>query len=442
MKQKRLVSLALSLTLLLSLTVSVHGQEDDSPFPDVEGHWAESIIEEWRQYGVIGGDTVTGTFRPDDFLSRAEFATLLNRIMGYPLIEIKHFHDVPANTWYAETMSRLNSAGIIQGDGNDMIRPLDPVTRQEAAVILCRALGIEEQAANTDFLDTDEIASWAEGAVGALYNMGAIQGWEGYFDPQDPISRCQAVVLLNNLIAAVMTRPGTWSQDVNGDLYVCTKQAQLENMTVTGDLILTAGVASGDVTLSGVTVEGDVIVRGGGEKSIHILPGCRFEGDMILAKATDDPLRVSNESGEALPPIQVENSLSTIILEGDMTTVAVHCDAPLIFRGGKVEALTVSAPKSDLTVEKEAAIAALTIEKEAKDTQLLVEGVVTSLTTHAAATVNNSGKISSAHAAASGLVLAGKLPVKTSMASGVVRPKDGNGKSVPNVDVVYNNNKK
>ena len=136
MKRNRLAALALSLTLVLGSPLPVLGQEAETktPFPDVEGHWAQGVLERWYDYGVIAGDTGTGAFRPDDPLSRAEFAALLNRIMGYPLIEIKHFNDVPANAWYAETMSRLNSAGIIQGAGNDMVRPLSPVTRQEAAV--------------------------------------------------------------------------------------------------------------------------------------------------------------------------------------------------------------------------------------------------------------------------------------------------------------------
>lgn len=467
MKQKKIISLLLGLTLLFSLSLPAFGEEDPEPsspdpetyaqeepdavlpggesapkeeaqfgFPDVEGHWAQSVIEKWHSFGVIAGDTVTGTFRPDDSLSRAEFATLLNRIMGYPLIEIKHFSDVPADTWYAETMSRLNSAGIIQGDGNNMVRPKDPVTRQEAVVILCRALGIEEQEAQVDFLDADEIASWAEGAVGALYNMGAVQGWEGSFDPQGPITRCQAVILLNNLIGGAMTVPGVWTRDVSGDLYICTKQARLEDMTVSGDLILTTGIDTGEVTLSGVTVEGDLIVLGCGERSLHIQSGCQFEGGFILSKTIDGAIRVVNESEEPIPSIQVNDGRSTVILEGDMTSVSVNCDVSMIFRGGSVETLSVSAPKADLTIEEGSAVTALNVEKEAKDSQVTVEGAVTTLTAYAAATVNNTGKINTAHAAASGLVLKGKKPNQITMVSGVVRPKDGNGKAISGVTTV------
>jgi hypothetical protein len=492
MKQKKLLSLLLSLTLLLSLALPAFGEdvssdvpdpaeqteqpvssavpdpaeqteqpdssavpdpaeqteqpdsagqteppeEPDLPsFPDVEGHWARNVIEKWHSFGVIAGDTWTGAFRPDDFLSRAEFATLLNRIMGYPLLEIKHFSDVPADTWYAETMSRLNSAGVIQGDGNNMVRPKDPVTRQEAVVILCRALGVEEQEASVDFLDAEEIAPWAAGAVGALYNLGAIHGWEGSFDPQDPITRCQAVILLDNLIGGAMTVPGVWTQDVSGDLYICTKQARLENMTVTGDLILTTGVDSGDVTLSGVTVEGDLKVLGCGERSLHIQSGCQFEGDVLLSKTIEGSLRVVNESDEPIPSVQVVSGSSTVVLEGAMTSVTLGCDVPLILRKAAVETLSISAPNADLTVEAESALSSLTVEEQAKDAGITTAGVITTLTARAAAKVTNSGKIETAHAAASGLVLAGKAPKAVTMISGVSRPKDGDGKTISNITI-------
>lgn len=434
MKRNRLAALALSLTMLLASSLPVRAEE--APFPDTEGHWAQSIIEKWHGFGVIGGDTATGAFRPDDCLTRAEFATLLNRIMGYPLVEVKHFSDVPADSWYAETMSRLNSAGIILGDGDNMVRPKDPVTRQEAAVILCRALGIEEQKANTSFLDAEEISSWAEGAVGALYNMGAVHGWEGYFDPQDPITRVQAVTLLDNLIGAVMTQPGTWTQNVEGDLYLCTKRARLENVTITGDLIVTSGVDTGDVTLSGVTVKGDVLVRGGGEKSIHIQSDCHLRHGMTLIKTIDGPLRVVNETDAPLPAVRINDGKSAVILEGSLSSVEVNCDAPVILRNGRTETLTVTAPRSDLTVEQDHTVATVTIEENAGDSELTVAGTVTALTTHAPARVNNSGAIDSAHAAASGLIMAGKLPKAFTMASGIARPKDETGKSISSVTLL------
>lgn len=438
MKRNSLTALVLSLVLCLGFLLPVHAQESENQafFPDVEGHWARDILERWHGYGVIAGDTVTGAFRPDDPLTRAEFAALLNRIMGYPLVEVKHFNDVPANAWYAEIMSRLNSAGIIQGDGDDMVRPLDPVTKQEAAVILCRVLNLKDEEANVDFLDKDEISLWAAGAVGALYNMGAIHGYEGYFDPQEPINRAQAVALLDNLFDAVMTRPGTWNQNVEGDLYVNAKWVRLEDMTVSGDLIITAGVGSGDVTMTNVTVMGDVILRGCGEKSFHILSGCDLQGDILIHKPTNGAIRLVNESESADLSVQVTGGSSTVILEGDIASVKVNAATPVSCRNGKIETLSISAPNADLTVEKGCAVSSLSLESSSTDAELSVKGSVTDLTVNTAAHIYTEGTISSAHITASGVVLVGTVPKKVSMPSGISSPKDGEGKAISNITVI------
>lgn len=433
MGRKRLISLALSLTLLLTLTLPAHGEV--AGFPDVEDHWARDILERWHSMGVIGGDTGTGAFRPDDPLSRAEFGAMLNRIMGYPLVELRRFTDVPTDAWYAETMSRLNGAGIIQGDGDDMIRPRDPVTRQEAAVILCRALNIPEEEAQILFHDADEIAPWASGAVGALYNMGAVQGYENYFEPQAPISRCQAVKLLDNLIGAAMTSPGTWDQDVEGDMYLNTKRSRLENMTISGDLIVTSGVDTGEVVLSGVTVKGDVILRGCGERAFRLLPDCVLEGELILEKTIEGPLWVINESGQPIPSLRLAAGNSEVTVEGDVTEMSLQCAVPVTLQNSQIETLSLTAPQSSLTLPKGSSVTELTIGTEAKDTLVTVEGSVASLTLNAPARVDNSGKISALHVAANKVVLAGKPATQWTMSRDVSRPRDGNGKVINDIIV-------
>lgn len=439
MKRKQTAALLLSSALLLGLALPAQAVERPV-LPDVpEDHWARPVLAEWQSYGVLAGDTDTGAIRPDDSLSRAELAALLDRIMGYPLLEIKHFNDVPADAWYAETMSRLNSAGVIQGDGNNQVRPQDPVTRQETAVILCRALGIPQEEADVDFLDKGDIAPWAAGAVGALYNRGAIHGWEGYFDPQAPITRCHVVTLLDNLIGAVMTRPGTWDRDVEGDLYICNKQALLTDFTVTGDLILSHGVDAGDVTLNNVTVQGDLILHGGGEHSVHIQSQCVFEGDIIIDKTVAGSLRLVNEMEEPLKPLRVDNVSPALILEGPMTTVDLYSPSQLSLQACTLEALTLHSPNSQVSVDKDSKVASLTIGEKAKGEKndrasapsITIGGEVTSLTAQAPARVEveDTGTVASAHAAVSGLVLAGKRPAKITAATSAARPKDDNGKT-------------
>jgi N-acetyl-anhydromuramyl-L-alanine amidase AmpD len=49
-------------------------------FKDIEGHWAESCIEACRERGLLEGRE-DGLFHPDDFLTRAELAAVIAKIV-------------------------------------------------------------------------------------------------------------------------------------------------------------------------------------------------------------------------------------------------------------------------------------------------------------------------------------------------------------------------
>ena len=49
-------------------------------FTDIDGHWAEAIIEEAVGLKIVGGYP-DGTFRPDNLIKREEFYKLLTNIL-------------------------------------------------------------------------------------------------------------------------------------------------------------------------------------------------------------------------------------------------------------------------------------------------------------------------------------------------------------------------
>ena len=54
--------------------------DGDSSFTDISGHWAEAEIERATSLGWIMGYT-DGTFRPDNYITRAEAMTMINRVL-------------------------------------------------------------------------------------------------------------------------------------------------------------------------------------------------------------------------------------------------------------------------------------------------------------------------------------------------------------------------
>lgn len=134
------------------------------PFSDINGHWAQSAIEKWNEHEIIEG--FEGLFKPDDEITRAEMAVIIDRLMVYQPAPDNPFQDL-TEEWYKEAMINAAANGVLQGF-EGQARPDDTITREEAAVMLARALHIEPQTAEIPFSDRESISDWARDLVAAM----------------------------------------------------------------------------------------------------------------------------------------------------------------------------------------------------------------------------------------------------------------------------------
>ena len=118
--------------------------DGENPFPDTEG-WAEEYILAAYQAGLVSGYP-DGTYRPDSCISRAEFAqvifqlTISQNILLEPVTDAV-FWDLPREgQWYAEAVYALADAGLMDGYPGDIFLAEDPITRAEAVVVVNRLL--------------------------------------------------------------------------------------------------------------------------------------------------------------------------------------------------------------------------------------------------------------------------------------------------------------
>lgn len=93
---RRFLILIVVCTVMLSSTTSVVAKEK---FNDIEGHWAERVIEKWENTGYINGYP-DGSFKPDSPVTRAELSKIL--VMAFDLTEVEkvNYDDVSDNEWY------------------------------------------------------------------------------------------------------------------------------------------------------------------------------------------------------------------------------------------------------------------------------------------------------------------------------------------------------
>ena len=99
------------------------GTENNVIFKDISGHWAEDIILKAAELGyIIGyGD---GTFRPEEYITRAEVTTLLNRVLHRQVESEEHMLDymivwsdnTPDKWYYTDIQEATNSHFYEKGD--------------------------------------------------------------------------------------------------------------------------------------------------------------------------------------------------------------------------------------------------------------------------------------------------------------------------------------
>lgn len=171
-------------------------------FTDIENvSWAEEAISYLYKAGVISGKSEK-TFAPNDNVTRAELAKML--VLGLKLEskdQTKEFEDVTSGAWFYDYVNIAASNGIITGDEYGRFNPDSPVTRQDAAVMMYRAISPTNKVEKAFFEDYEEIADYSKDAVDYLYSKGIINGvGDGMFAPKSNVTRAQIAKMLYLLL--------------------------------------------------------------------------------------------------------------------------------------------------------------------------------------------------------------------------------------------------
>lgn len=174
-------------------------QPEPASFRDIKGHWAENIIIQAVREGIVKGYS-DGSFKPGKAVTRAEFVVMLmNRLQSRPDDATAHFTDnEEIGSWAQSAVAQAASLGYIQGGVSGAFRPQDPITRAEMAVMLANVLGAETSAnAATTFADDASIPAWARTAVASMQRDGFLAGrGNNRFAPASNATRAEALNVL------------------------------------------------------------------------------------------------------------------------------------------------------------------------------------------------------------------------------------------------------
>lgn len=149
-------------------------------FTDIEGSYAKDAILELVNAGILNG-TGNGAFNPTGKIERQDFAIILARALGLDSGQAPSsatFTDVPTDHYAFSAVEAAVQAGLINGYGNGLFGNGQNLSRQDMAVIFVRALGIDAtgKASELEFSDANAIADYAKDAVAAAVELGLLSG--------------------------------------------------------------------------------------------------------------------------------------------------------------------------------------------------------------------------------------------------------------------------
>lgn len=276
-RTKRWTSLLLGITIALpvwGLTTTNWVQANE-----IQHHWAAEVLSKWQSKGYIRGFK-DGSLKPDENVTRAQLAALINKSFGFTKTADIAYKDVHSSNWFYNDIAIARAEGYMKGYNNSTFQPNQKITRQELAVVLTSIKQLKTSDSANQMKDTINSPAWSRLAIGAVIDSHLMKGDNILFRPLDTTTRAEAVTVLERslqpltipaLLPPLITlynTPGIYGpvsgqQQITGDVQIDLAGITLRNIVIEGDLILGESIGKGAITLDHVTVKGKTIINGG-----------------------------------------------------------------------------------------------------------------------------------------------------------------------------------
>ena len=178
-------------------------------FTDINEYWGATFVDFLYNSGITTG-YADGTFRPNQNISRAQFAVMLYRYLGldetlYADVELPFADNAKIPEYAIPAIQALYTEGVINGstgkDGLLYFNPNNSLTRAQAATMIGRTQEKGYAAVELSFSDAGRIPAYAQFYIQTMAAQGIIGGYtDGTFKPNNNITRGQMAKILYNLM--------------------------------------------------------------------------------------------------------------------------------------------------------------------------------------------------------------------------------------------------
>ncbi len=193
---------------VISSVISTAVAEVGRVFPDISGHWALLELEKLSKIGILKGFP-DGFFRPDQMITRAQFAKVITIALRIP--EVKpaavSFPDVAPDHWAYGYVEAAAKRGLLKGFPDGTFRPDDPVSKTQIVKIIGAENGWTASPPTPSFGDIDK-DHWAYPYVEGILEIGVLKKPDSYINQSDFLlgdtsaTRAQACVLVYRMMDA------------------------------------------------------------------------------------------------------------------------------------------------------------------------------------------------------------------------------------------------
>ncbi len=178
-------------------------------FTDVlPSSYAYEAIESLYERGIVKG-AMAGSFDPSGKVTRAQFAIMLKRAMGYTSDApyAGTFRDYDATAWYAVELAEALNTGVTKGYTDGTYRPNAYVPREQVAVMVSNVLrmnNMDTLTADFGYKDAYKVVAWALSDVKLVNAHKIISGYtDNTIRPQNDMTRAEAAVIIYRLLSVL-----------------------------------------------------------------------------------------------------------------------------------------------------------------------------------------------------------------------------------------------
>lgn len=230
-----------------------------------------SLMSKWKGYGLIDkGTTINDLNEP---IQKIDFIMLINGILKPSKGVDIGFSDVPKDSWYGDEISKAVAAGYLENKDKADYSPFSNMTRLEASLMAVRVFGLElnDNKLINKITDAKELTAYQlEGFAAVIEHGGLTEISAGRYAPTGVLKLGDALKMLDACVGQLVTKSGTITSDVSGNMLINTGSVILKDIDINGNLTIGEGVGNGDVKLESVNVRGKLIIRGGGPNSVTL----------------------------------------------------------------------------------------------------------------------------------------------------------------------------